>query len=427
MKQLLLQPLDILFFRDGRPMMGANPGRGARVPMQHVISGALHNALYRAFPESGSLPGEHLHRTNGREDQRQERFGSLCSVGPFPVSECGEWHFPRPLDLGNRSTLPSMSPHLAVNSQECSSAAKLLQHPVVNHHPPSKEDTPGPWLSRAGWDLYLQQAEMEAGDNCFASHDAFYLMENAVGIGMNEETGAVEDGKIYSAEYMRLREKAHLGIFAGMDIKGTGEDGIDHLFKEENAITVGGQMRVCRVKKTQVENLPLPVGPEVQGIWVKWTLLTPAIFQSLSGQHSHPGGWLPTWVNPDNGRVELLDGPGAGKARRKGLTPGQPIQAKLVSSRIGAPEIITGWSDHPRKEDGQTRGSKSTLLAVPAGSVYYFEADNVDQAKKLAEALNWHGKETQNPKKFVNRRSGMLGAKGYGIGVCSEWQPYQKK
>ena len=36
MKQLLLQPLDVLFFRDGRPMAGPSPGRaeGEKVLMQ---------------------------------------------------------------------------------------------------------------------------------------------------------------------------------------------------------------------------------------------------------------------------------------------------------------------------------------------------------------------------------------------------------
>lgn len=427
MKQLLLQPLDVLFFRDGRPMMGANPGRGARVPMQHVISGALHTAFRRAYPEEGSLPGEHLHQTRhkGERGNRSERFGSLCSAGPFPVKE-DKWYFPRPLDLGKTQTIPSMFPHVGVSGHDCNSGPKLMLHPVVNAHPPSKEDKPGPWLSREGWQAYLQNKEVENPSMHILGNHAFYDIENAVGIGMNEETGTVAEGKIYSAEYMRLQEEARLGILAEMQLKSSGEDGIDQLFPSQNSITVGGQMRICRVQKSEAATpLQLPVGPEVSGTLVKWILLTPAIFQSLSGQHVHTGGWLPTWINPDSGEVQLLDGPGAGKARRKGLTPGKPIRAKLVSARIGAPEIITGWSDHPRSEKEQNRGSKSTLLAVPAGSVYYFEAEDESQAQKLADALNWHGKDKQATT-LINRRSGMLGAKGYGLGVCSEWKAYEK-
>ena len=50
--------MDFLFFKDTRPMLGASPGRGAQLPMQHVLNGALHSALHRAFPKEGSLEGE---------------------------------------------------------------------------------------------------------------------------------------------------------------------------------------------------------------------------------------------------------------------------------------------------------------------------------------------------------------------------------
>ena len=49
MIELSLQPQDFLFFKDTRPMLGASPGRGAQLPMQHVLNGALHSALHRAF------------------------------------------------------------------------------------------------------------------------------------------------------------------------------------------------------------------------------------------------------------------------------------------------------------------------------------------------------------------------------------------
>lgn len=66
-------------------------------------------------------------------------------------------------------------------------------------------------------------------------------------------------------------------------------------------------------------------------------------------------------------------------------------------------------------------GAKSTHLAVPAGAVYYFEAADPDHASKLAAALNWHGKDQT----FVNRRSGLFGEKGFGLGVCGTWEFYE--
>ncbi|SPE61229.1 hypothetical protein SBV1_620001 [Verrucomicrobia bacterium] len=58
---------------------------------------------------------------------------------------------------------------------------------------------------------------------------------------------------------------------------------------------------------------------------------------------------------------------------------------------------------------------------MPAGAVYYFEADSAEEACKLAAALNWHGSEA-NPTTIKNRRSTLLGEKGYGLGVCGTWE-----
>ena len=61
-----------------------------------------------------------------------------------------------------------------------------------------------------------------------------------------------------------------------------------------------------------------------------------------------------------------------------------------------------------------------------AGAVYYFVADSVDAAVALANALNWHGdpKAADFGKTIKNRRSTLLGEKGYGLGVCGSWEFY---
>lgn len=47
MNTLLLQPTDVLFFRDGRPMGGASAGHGAGWPLPTVTDAAFH-ALHRS-------------------------------------------------------------------------------------------------------------------------------------------------------------------------------------------------------------------------------------------------------------------------------------------------------------------------------------------------------------------------------------------
>ena len=74
-----------------------------------------------------------------------------------------------------------------------------------------------------------------------------------------------------------------------------------------------------------------------------------------------------------------------------------------------------------QKSEIHGAGAKSTQLAVPAGAVYYFEAESAEDAANLAAALNWHGKE-DNPAMIKNRRSTLMGEKGFGLGVCGTWK-----
>ena len=103
------------------------------------------------------------------------------------------------------------------------------------------------------------------------------------------------------------------------------------------------------------------------------------------------------------------------------IPKGNPIAAKLVAAIVPRPSAVTGFSA------GAKAGAKSTHLAVPAGSVYYFEAANPEQAAKLADALNWHGSMANGEKAaaVLNRRSTLFGEKGFGMGLCSSWKPFE--
>jgi len=204
-------------------------------------------------------------------------------------------------------------------------------------------------------------------------------------------------------------------------------DLLDALFPEsggKQAIIVGGQQRLCSVERQQ-SPLPLPTGknddfhPHKDKYLVKWILLTPAIFEQIG---SHAGGWLPSWVSHSHGMVQLLDGPGPNAAKRRKVESGKPIDARLVAAMVGKPIPVTGHA-LPRQDTGEPGGHKPTHLAIPAGSVYYFETT---EPEKLAAALNWHGSET-NPTSVRNRRSTLFGEKGFGVGICSTWDFHDGK
>jgi len=470
MNQLLLAPTDVLFFRDGRPMGGSSTGQGAAWPLPTVTNAALHSALWR----SGLATQAHPHgRDRPDAPSRAERFGSLTTAGPFPVCTQGDaatWFYPRPLDADcfPFDFPPQKTDHyscggIILNSAPASplpdtASSSPLPLTVASLVPPTK-DTPAAWWSEGTWNTYLGTAQRnDLAARLFTKRDAdFSDREAMIGIAIDSTTGTTGQGdaagKIYSAHYLRLRDGWNLGLFAETQEKtekhGERLDLIPSLVADQNLLLVGGQQRLCTAHcKPVTTRLPLPIGltgnfstaklPDMEGSQpkhlVKWVLLSPAIFpQILATDLSvpHTGGWLPSWIRDDSTRAVLLRAPLAprdvtvSRDSYRARMQGQPtIAARLVGALTGKPLPVTGWSlGTPDNPDAEARaaGAKSTHLAVPAGSVYYFACDTADAAIQLAAALNWHGGDTTGTT-IRNRRSTLLGEKGFGLGVCGTWQ-----
>jgi len=443
---LTLTPTDVLFFKDGRPMEGSSSGNGAAWPMPNVLSSAIHHALRRGQDEAG-LAALHKHtpKRSGRQfsedrEAHGREFGSLQNVGPFPVDSLGRWFFPRPADAGLRRSVQSTLLPIAAAIPGSSSSLGVKLLPVVNTGAPSKQK-PEPWLSREAYDAYLGRASSPDATH-FLKDGELYNAEHNIGIGINPDTDTQDGERFYSASYLRLRDKVHLGLICQCMDKGCGGnaaeiDLIRDTFPNSGAAThilAGGQQRTCTVKRDSSGILPLPSGPSITGTRVKWTLLTPAIFPELKKSDknptAHPGGWLPSWIHPHTLEVQLKD-PAASARGNEGRTAwrkrvaGLPaIPATLVAAIIPRSIPVTGWALHDTDHDtgalDRPGGARATHLAVPAGAVYYFECADESAAIALAAALNWHGSDTE-PKAICNRRSTLMGEKGFGLGVCSSW------
>jgi CRISPR-associated protein Cmr3 len=438
----LLNPTDVLFFRDGRPMGGSSSGHGAGWPLPSVLNSAFHGVLHRA-----NLEGVHGHN-HWKGDQNRgtdtRKFGSLVTAGPFPVCTNGSahtWFFPRPLDGGGplKSTSSVMHPVDGVGRGGHSSLPAPLKYAVGSGVAPSKE-TAVPWWSEGAWNSYIGTAAGdEAAKGVFFKKDSdFSDAEHTYGIGIDPETDSTREGAFYSANYLRLREGWRLGAVAQALDKDfhDSQHGNDLLLaalgRSGGTVLIGGQQRTadCREHREAAGRLPLPQGKRdgfAQGhgkFLVKWVLLTPGIWPRI-GQHE--GGWLPSWISHEDGAVFLKAGEqergprehrDLWRARVKALPP---IAAKLVAAVIGKPVPVTGFAlahGAAEREDG---GAKSTHLAAPAGCVYYFEAETQAAARELADALNWHGPDT-TCRTIRRRRSTLMGEKGFGLGVCGTWQ-----
>lgn len=446
---ILLQPTDVLFFRDGRPMEGSLSGHGASWPLPNVTDAAFHAALHR----SGIDGHAHDQRSGAdRDGKDNRRFGSLVTAGPFPVQQRAEdtgWYFPRPLDLMDGTVRPALLPTASFDSL-LSSLPDPLEYAVANTLPPSKDSEAKAWLSAAAYESYLAGADRRVTPVEVCNDSDFSDAEATVGIAIDDETGTTGQGdaagKIYSASYLRLRDDWCLGVFAKTDEKngsaGKRSDLIRELIDERGQLLIGGQQRLCTAIRCESDSLPLPVGKaggfnQHHGKWlVKWILLSPAIWPKIPAQSKdgkrmtpHCGGWLPNWVRQEDGQIMLRAGERqrrsyGGKHRRGFGETSKEITAKLVAAIVPKPIPVTGWA-LANGMDRDKGGAKSTHLGVPGGAVYYFEADSAEDASQLANALNWHGNMVtgDSPATTIkNRRSTLMGEKGFGLGVCGTWE-----
>jgi CRISPR-associated protein Cmr3 len=475
-----ITPEDILFFRDGRPMeAGAGSGgHGARWPEPSVIFDALHAALHRAFPAEDTRDfqsWEHPHRYGRSSNrdmarQRTQRFGSLVTAGPFPVlngaggqAVAPRWLFPRPQDVAAQdSVLPALLP--LKNTGGHNDLPAPLLYSLASLAEPSK-DEPLPWWTKQAVEAYLSSETKPLAGTWSFRDDALFAREWHTGIAIDpatQTTGHGEAaGKIYAAQYLRLRDGVTLGIYATMPMKNGQPDKLEEriakLFPENRVLIVGGQQRACQVEELKQDGRPaplvdsLPVSPPITGERVKWLLLSPAVFPAIqaepaNGISAHSGGWLPNWIAPcDNYRVWQGDKEVAVEKGRVLLKPefprnGQPrdqwrklireapfLDCRLVAARVPKPIVLTGWTEAVHLKDTpwkREHGPRPTLVAVPAGAVYYFEGKD---ASRLADTLSWHGERSAADFGHVikNRRSTLLGEKGYGLGVCGTWDFYE--
>lgn len=431
-----IEPRDVLFMRDAKPMSASDAGLGANWPRPDQVWSAFINAFHRRWP---SLQGwEHEHNRKEKDPETCSfRFGGLKTGGLFPyatadgISHEGKTIFkqgmylPCPLDLAadisgkgktsgkeQQTTLHPM--HLVARGM--SDLPAPLTH-SISATVLGKEQPPQ-WLHASDYARYL------AGETFPIDHTPhLYDSERNTGIAIDPKTGSTIDGKLYQAEYLRFHPEVRMAVQAECVIKGdhgAKTDVFGTIANEENIPFIfGGQQGVALMRR-QPQAASLPQNQLAgSGLYLRWTLLTPALYPEIAADAdkqiaAHPGGWLPNWVEASTGTVCLprqVLGRNLGESRdawRKRIAQGGRFAATLVAARIGKPVSFSGW-------DLQT-GPKPTRLAVPAGSTYIFKCRDEDELQALSASLGWNG---GNGDTVVNRRSTLFGEKGFGLGVCS--------
>lgn len=423
MNPVLIEPTDVLFFRDAVPMSaGRGKGAGCRMPFPSTLHEAFRASLLRVSGESiGEKKVEGRPRAadrsgnwhnaghDGKTFIATKAFRSLRTIGPLPWVSGKGLLLPVPLDVAFASDA-----HLArlqlwrrdgqPREQSESDPAELepLCLPVATT-PPDKKGQLHDWWSVGQMQDYLRGTERRnAGDFEPTPTSDLWSAEHRVGVQIDPTSFASAESQLYAGSYLRAAcntrfvawseiadpAKARNGEAAARERERKQLDALDWLL-------LGGEFRLARLwhraEDGQAIADPLadlchpPIPPGDGPCLLKWVLVTPAIF-------TH--GSLPGWC-VDTKR-DRPDGP-----RPVGQVCLElPGRAHLISWCLGKPRTVSGF-------DVVESRAKPTLLAVPEGGVYYFLCENRDTAAALAKKLHWQP------------RSDFYGEKGCGYGLVS--------
>lgn len=338
--RLRIEPLDPLFFRDGRPFtMGEDDWSGSLFPPHPgVLYGALRAAYFSRHPDE-------LPRANTSEDPTKRfRVELVCWL----VGEGGLPYFPLPLDcVGEEGAGDFYIPRRPVRPEGVFFNTPLpyvLASPVSE----SKErPAPGECITDDGGLADYLRGEARLAALRLAG---LVLDEPKVGIGRDRQTLAAEEHNLYRIRMRRLKGLALAVHCSGLELPPAG------------LMRLGGEGRAawyCSGDVEEPEVLKMWDSATPQGRFFKLYLATPAFFD---------GGWLPRWLARDGDQ---------GFVGQYGS-----LKVRLLAAAVGRFQSIGGF-------DMRAGAPKEMRRAVPAGSVYYFEVLQ-GTLKQAIEAL--HGK-----------------------------------
>jgi CRISPR-associated protein Cmr3 len=329
---LRLDPLDTLFFRDGRPFDAATRASG-QLPSPQPLAGAIRTALLAR--EGFGFAEFSARRKSAPQDSARAILEAMNA--PRHVLDLrfrGPW-----LALANGDQIEPLLPvavNLARDDEERWYRSDPLRDGLPGWRDPDglrplwrKEGRiakhPGGFLTLEGVKLFLDGKEPKE-DHWF-SPDDLYGFDHRTGIEIDPHALTAADGKIYAISLLALRPN--------LEKKGAYHDREICLYAEVLADT------------TIDVSSPLPLGGEGRYVRIEPTK-TPC-----------------SWPEPAKAeRSVLLLATPAFLARGKSLPEVAP--GMLVAAASGTPVAFSGW-------DIARGGPRPTRFAVPAGSVYFVE------------------------------------------------------
>lgn len=385
---VFLEPVDVWSFRDGRPFeVGeAFEARSVFPPHPRTVLGCLRTALLRRWcpePEryAGRIATGSCSACGPGPCHALPHVGAPGGPPPFEVSppllarragRSVRVYYPAPRDLVYLETGGGGYPALLAPLSPPAGAVHCLRdlRPIgLATEARVKEFREGV-LGTHALTAYLLGSAPEA-EVLLEDRAPAHVAEPRIGIGIEAETRAAREGRFYLREVVRLEEGAGLAVVTSRDLGLDGE-----------VARLGGDGRMTRI--SAVEFGGWPPCPEVETRF-KVYLAAPTRFAAANGT----GAWHPGWLDPE---------------RLEGAPPGCGARVRLVGAAVGALTPVGGW-------DLAAQEPREIQWLVPAGSVFFFEADDAAEARAAAGAI--HGRALCDD--VVMARA------GFGLAFVGRW------
>jgi len=332
---LTLEPLDVLFFRDGRPFGAATSGASV-LPLPQTLAGALGTALLDAHGcDFTRLPSE-LRDNGGDVGAAIASAGGPSWIGALRVR--GPW-LARPQATGGLEVLVPAPAVLHADKTPQGTERKLhALRPLPSQRLPGwrpPASAPGLWplwlqhpqptqpatgyLTPAGLQAFLTARPVPAEQ--LVLPERLFDFDRRTGIGIDPDRLAAEESRIYGATFLALQPK--VSLYAEVTLPREADRAA---FAGIATLTFGGEGRRVRVQTLDRPFSWPEQAPVGRGQKPLLLLTTPGLFREA---------WKPAAVD-----------------------------GRLVAAAVPGSVAVSGW-------DLARGGPKPNRFAAQAGSVYF--------------------------------------------------------
>jgi CRISPR type III-B/RAMP module-associated protein Cmr3 len=262
---LLIEPLDLLFCRDGRPIVaGEGAAAGSALPSPQVMAGAIRSALLR---QRGHLPGDGTRPQQAHLDaviQVRIRGPLLADMDsktpyiPMPADVVGEkpkhGHVGGPRDrLRPTSGIPGWqapgdAPHAL--AMWPTPERSVTTQPQPERHRAGEKAAQSGYLTWAGFSAWAAGQIPSQAQTVTSSH--LWTTETRTQVGLKPDQATAEDGVLFTTRYLRLCQ----GIGFYVEVEGA-----DDLPAVPFSLLLGGDRR--QVRATRIAPVTWPSGGTV--------------------------------------------------------------------------------------------------------------------------------------------------------------------